>query len=725
MGHSERIERIFDYAKKTWKEQPTCYFNRNLQYAATELYAEKELWERAALSVAYALGKAPVVITEDDHIIGRAYHLRWAKPEKEDPELYDYLIQTPGTGIGESMYPFYKELAELHLLTEPARGHITWDYTKMLTLGTEGMKEEFRKALENPKDEDAEHFYKGVLIMLNALEEWNDQHVKKLEEMGMKEQAEICRRVPRYPARNFREAIQSFFMQYLAVFYESPFGGNGPGQFDKYMWLYLEKDIADGICTLEEAREIIDELFIRMDERVSANDLWNEMIIAGGTNRDGSSAVSPLSRIMVESVMELNITHPSVYMRVPEDADEEYIRLCAKYLRNGHNRAQIYYDPNVKNALINTNGVRPEDAYEYGVGGCLEIGIQGMNSDLLQNSWVNMQMMLELAVTGSYSLVKQKQVSTAGAYLPGLAAYDNFDEFYQDFIAYADRLITISFEMIEKQSMKDEKYRPAYLISSMIDDCLERGRHMHAGGCRYHDYSMTPLGIPNVIDGLFAIKKAVFEEQICTGEQLVEAMKANFKGHEKLQRKLRALPKYGQEDEEADAFAFQVVTDIAQLFVTKKNRFGGIFRPMVLSFIYAPLAAEQIGATPDGNNANTMPAQGITPQSRSMSCGITAAMNSCSKLPFEYFSGGASSMWDLDPAWATEELIGQLLMTFLKNGAQVFQGNATDVKELIEAQKHPEDYEHLIVRVGGFSARFVGLNAGLQTDIINRRRHNR
>ena len=725
MKLSERMERLFSYAKSTWKDPPPCPFNRDFQYAAVNLFSDKEVWERAALSFAYALRRAPVIITDDDRIIGRAYQVRFAEPDCYDPELKDYSLQSPGFESGEAVYKGYTDLAELHLVTEPARGHITWDWTKILRLGTEGLKAQYENALRSAKDLEAEHFYRGVLIALEALEDWNDQHVAYLRKMGKQELADLCQHVPRHPARGFKEAIQSFFMQYLAVFYENPFGGNGPGQFDKYLWPYLKKDLENGSCTLEEAEELVEELFIRLDERVSANDLWNEMIITGGTHRDGSSAVSPLSKIMVDAIMKLNITHPTVYMRVPKDADEEYVKLCAKYLKYGNNRAQIYYDPNVIRALTETDGVRPEDATEYGVGGCLEIGIQGMNDDLLQCAWVNMPLMLELAITGGYSLSERKQVDSAGIPLPGLAQHNTFESFYKNYLDFTDRLVGISFSMIERQSIHDEKYRPAYLISSMIDDCLERGRHMHAGGARYHDYSMTPLGIPNVIDGLYAIRTAVFDQHICTAEELVSAMRADFKGYERLQRQLRAIPKYGQENDDADDFARTVVTDIAKMFVTRRNRFGGIFRPMVLTFIYAPLAAAQLGATADGNNMHTMVAQGLTPQSRSMSCGITAAMNSCTKMPFYYFSGGASTMWDLDPHWVSEKLIADLLMTFFHNGAQVFQGNTTDVKELIEAQKHPEDYEHLIVRVGGFSARFVGLTPGLQTDIINRRRHNR
>ena len=725
MSHSERIERIFQSAKSTWKNPPACPFNRDLQHAAVHLYAGLPLWERAARSVAYALKEAPVLIQEDDHLIGRQYLMRFLPPEEEDEKLRDYTIQQPGLGIGESLFPGYTEMARFHLVTEPVRGHITWDYREILEKGTSGMKKEYREALQTAKDEKAEQFYKGVLILLDAVDAWNERHVAELENRGMTREAALCRKVPKLPAETFEEAVQSFYMQYLCVFYENQLGGNGPGQFDKIFWPYLKSDLQAGRTTLEDARELVDELFIRMDERVAMNDLWNEMILAGGTFPDGTGAVSPLSTMMVESVMDLNITHPSVYMRVPEDAPEDYIRLCAKYLKYGHNRAQIYYDPHVMKALIETNHIAPEDACEFGVGGCLEVGIQGMNSDLLQNAWVDLPMMLELAVTGGYSLVAGREIPMPGVEVPSLAACGSFDEFYEKFLAFADTLIGMSFAMIEKQSEHDAVYRPAYLISSMIHDCKERGRNMHDGGCRYHDYSMTPMGLPNLADGLYAIRTGVFEKKLCSAEELIAAMKADYQGYERLQRQLRALPKYGQEDEGADEFARRVMSDIAHLFIDRKNRFGGIFRPMILTFIYAPLVAEEVGATPDGNNAHSMPAQSLTPQSRSMTCGITAAMNSCTKMPYEYFSGGASAMWDLDPTWASEELIAQLFLTFLKNGAQIFQGNTTDVKELIEAQKHPEDYESLIVRVGGFSARFVGLTKGLQTDIINRRRHQR
>lgn len=160
MKLSERMERLFSYAKSTWKDPPPCPFNRDFQYAAVNLFSDKEVWERAALSFAYALRRAPVIITDDDRIIGRAYQVRFAEPDCYDPELKDYSLQSPGFESGEAVYKGYTDLAELHLVTEPARGHITWDWTKILRLGTEGLKAQYENALRSAKDLEAEHFYR-------------------------------------------------------------------------------------------------------------------------------------------------------------------------------------------------------------------------------------------------------------------------------------------------------------------------------------------------------------------------------------------------------------------------------------------------------------------------------------------------------------------------------------------------------------------------------------
>ena len=268
-----------------------------------------------------------------------------------------------------------------------------------------------------------------------------------------------------------------------------------------------------------------------------------------------------------------------------------------------------------------------------------------------------------------------------------------------------------------------EKARPSYLISSMIDDCLARGRNMHGGGARYHDYGGTHLALPNVTDGLYAIKYAVFEKKICIATELLAALRSNFKGHERLQAKLQAIPKYGVDNDEVDALAGRLFSDFSDMYLDYNTRWGGKGKPVILTFVYAPIAASILGATPDGRNAGKQIAHGVTPHSASMTEGITAAINSCGKLPHEKFAGGASTMWDFDSSWVSEPLIAALIKTFCDKNCHIFQGNTTPLADLLDAQKNPDEHKNLIVRVGGYSARFVNLSVELQNEIIGRIRH--
>ena len=202
-------------------------------------------------------------------------------------------------------------------------------------------------------------------------------------------------------------------------------------------------------------------------------------------------------------------------------------------------------------------------------------------------------------------------------------------------------------------------------------------------------------------------------------------MKADFVGYESLQAKLKSIPKYGMDNDEADALAVRLMGDFSDMLLNFRTRFGGRGKPVILTFVFSPEAAKVLGATADGRRAHQYVAHGVTPHSLSMKSGLTAAVNSCVKLRFDKFSGGASTMWDFDPSYVTEDLIKAVLMTFFEKGGQIFQGNTTPVEELLEAKNNPEKYEHLVVRVGGYSARFVHLSPEVQDEIITRMRHSR
>lgn len=715
---TDRIKMLFEESRAIAKQPPVSTFTSDIHTSALTLFKDLPRWEKQARAMAYAIENQAVYVKPYDKIIGRVYYHGEKRPDAFDP---DFDFNTQPRIASQKNDPEYDELCRNQLATYGAPGHVAWDWNAILRRGTDGIRERCESGLlRYAGDEEAEHFYKGVMIILDAIEKWNGKHVEMLVEMGKTEEAEICRQVPKHPARTFREALQSFFMQFIIVMKEEPNGGNSPGRLDYYLWPFLEADLNAGRITLEEAEELVEEMFIRIDERLYYSDGWVESVVLGGSYPNGTSAVNPLTYIMIRAYMKHDITHPHIYCRLPKDPPKEYVEILSDYILNGNNRAQLLGDEAVIKALVK-NGVTETDAVDYFCGGCMEVGVQGRTSDFLFTGYQNVPKMLELCMTGGYCLINKKQLT----YLKPkpLTDFDTFEDFYASFVSEMSRALVANLCYQDKLSAYVEKARPAYFLSSMIDDCLARGRNMHGGGARYHDYGSSLIGIPNAADALTAIKIAVYDEKFCTAGEMIEALKANFEGYEELHRRLLALPKYGQENKIADGIAARLVTDLNKAYSSYVNRFGGNGKLVLLTFVWAPTCGALLGATPDGRKAGTPVAHSVTPQSSSMTKGITAAINSCTSLPFELFSGGASSMWDLDQSLATPEIVSSLFTTFFEQGGHIFQGNVTDVEELKKALQTPEQYGHLIVRVGGYSARFVNLRPDLQNEIINRMRH--
>lgn len=725
MNRSERMQYIFAESRKKAEANPEDHFGYDLYRFALEKYADLDAWEKSARAMADAIRNQEVLIEPYDRLIGRSYYGYPRAVEAIDRDiLYNYSLSSTRHGfVPRELCPEYQTLLRYQLVSAYTPGHVAWNWHTILANGTEGLRRRCQSGLQRKADDPKSRaFYEGVMILLDAVEDWNDAHVAELERMGMTEQAEICRRVPRYPARSFREAVQSYYMQHLAVMKENPHGGNSPGRLDYYLWPYLESDLKNGACTLDEARELIEELFIRIDERLYSKDTYGETIVVGGSHPNGTSAVNPLSYIMIETVMKYDLTHPLVYARLPKNPPKEFVELCAHFMKHGRNRAQIMSDESIVRALVR-NGVSDADATNYYCGGCMEIGVQGKTGDFLFTGFQNVSKLLELCMTGGRCLLTKELVPLFPART--LADYPTFEDFYTAFTAQAGKIFTLSLQTQDIFSEYCERLRPAYLLSSMLDGCLEKGRNMHAGAVPYYDYGSAFIGLANVVDSLYAIKRAVYEDGLCTATELLDALRANFEGYEELQHLLSRLPKYGQDHQEVDALADRLFTDFSNVQASYVNRNGGNGKMVILTFTFSPIAGKIVGATPDGRPAQKPLAHGITPQSVAMTKGITAAINSCTAIDQTVFAGGATTMWDMDETWASEEVIRSLMMSFFAQGGQIFQGNVSSVEDLIKAQQNPEAYNHLIVRVGGFSARFVRLDRDLQNEIINRMRHKR
>ena len=739
---SPRSREFLGAAKeRALKVEPTPHMV-NRTKAFFEIYKDEPLRRRQALSFAYELKNEPVRVFDGSLLTGQIYHCKnqpwdnslWTeydmwfnyikRIENELPEIirlagFDYPAQEGGGKYWVSSI-------------QGCPGHIGWHWDWIVSSGIEGIFKRIDAALPGA-DEKGKVELECMRICLQSVIDWADAHVEALEaklpyasvsgKKALLENIEICKRVPRFGARSFREAVQAFHLSYLATIFENPYGGNGPGRLDYFLWPYLEKDLENGVQSLSSARELVDELFIRFHERVCwGADGHVETIVVGGSHPDGSCSANPLTRIMVESISSMGeLTHPSVYIRIPHDAPEWLLALSANYLLHGGNRAQILNDDEIVKAITRDGHIPSEHARMYMCGGCMEISPFAMNGDLLFTGFFNVGKVLEYVMTGGICLMSGKKV------LPhlekNLSGYKSFAEFYKAFASELDRILTLTFKRLEIYCEESVKFRQLFLVSSQVDDCIKKGRVINDGGARYEDYGSTPLGIPNSADSLSAIREAVFVKKFVTASALLDALKNNFAGQEPLRRRLAALPKYGQGDKEADKMMARLAADVCAAYERYTNRLGGKVKPMIMTFMMAAPTGAANGASPDGRFAGMPIAQGITPQSSAMTKGVTTAMLSANSVPIERFSGGASHIWDIDPSYAKFEVVRNLLDVFFKTGGQMFQGNVTDVGKLIDAQKNPEEHAGMTVRIGGFSAVFVNVGKEVQDEVITRRRH--
>ncbi len=720
---NSRLTQYINQALARNKEIQSSPKESNWTKAFFDLYGDLPLPERQARSFAFALSNEPIFLSPLERLAGQIYQ---ARPGSGALDLWC------GTDTRWSEYAAgsMAEKAVLKILPENKAfakyfgggfypGHVTWDYGMVLNKGIERMLLDVQHYSENSRDSKAHSYYKSVAIVLQGVIDWVEKYEDQLRKSGQTEMADICTRVPAKPAQTFREAVQSFLFQYLAVMYENPFGGNGPGRLDWYLWPFLQADLVVGRTTLDEAGELVTELFIKLDERIHDVDGWVEAIVVGGRNPDGTSAVNPLSYIMVELIMELNQTHPSIYIRLHDGAPKEFVNLATRYIIKSGNRAQVYGDDAVIDALV-AEGTPLADARHWAAGGCMEVGVQGMCGDLLWAFCHNVALTFEMAINGGKSILTGEKITPCDR---ELTDYPTFESLYAGFESEMDWELTLLLRRLDIHLEHSDRYRPSFLLSSMVHDCLERGRTINGGGARYPNYGGSGIGIPNVGDSLYAIKKAVFEEGRYTPSQILQALRNNFEGHEETRGYLRNLPKYGSGDDEAAAMTNRVLRTFSDILHRYRNPFGGHARPVILGFVFTVHQGLQVGAMPDGRLAAAPLAQGMSPQSGSAVQGITAAINDATSLSLERISGGASMMWDIDSSWAKPEFVGPVLRTFIKQGGHIFQGNTTSVKELIEAQIHPQDHQDLMVRVGGFSARFCGLDAHVQNEIISRYRY--
>lgn len=645
-----------------------------------------------------------------------------------------------------------------HLLNN-GDGHLVVDYEKVLRVGFRGIREEAERELQkldlsNPEDLKKRPFLFSVPIVCEAAaffarrfaresamaasRETNPKRKQELEAI-----ARICLRVPDKPARTFHEALQSLWFIHLILQIESNGHSISLGRFDQYMYPFYEKDVKGGRLTKDAALELIEHFWIKLSsvnkirpwedtQYLAGYPLFQNLTI-GGQLIEGGDATNELSYLCLQATAEVRLIQPSLSVRFHIGCPHEFLMECCRTIRMGFGMPAMFNDEVIIPALLN-RGIAKEDAFNYAVVGCVEVGVPGKWAYRCNGmSYFNMLKVLECALNNGKDSRTGKRLCVGNGELDTFSSFDSVIESWRKQLHYYVRCHVVHDGMAD---LLMEKYLPNPFCSMLVSDCVKRGKTIKEGGAVYDLVSGQQIGFANVANSLAAIKKLVFEDKKITLKELKQALEHNFTG--KRSQEIQSIltneaPKYGNDDDYVDLLGVLAYMDyIKSLIQFRNTRYGrgpkgGGWHPSTSTVTANVPFGLFVGATPDGRRNAEPLAEGISPAQGTDKLGPTAAMNSVTKLPNLLVSGGQLLNMKFSPNLLAGEKgirnLATLIKTFfIKKGWHV-QFNVISVDTLREAQTQPEKYQNLLVRVAGYSAFFASLNRTIQEDIIRRTEH--
>ncbi|MBN1663447.1 MAG: hypothetical protein JW943_07595 [Deltaproteobacteria bacterium] len=615
------------------------------------------------------------------------------------------------------------------------QGHVTIGIKKVLDRGFKGIAAQAAQqlALLTPGEKDYDQrkdFLESVGVAAAAVCEHADRYAALAEEMAAKTKgerkaellaiAERCRRVPAEPPRTFIEAVQAVWMTQVVM--TISYGEDSifcPGRVDQYIYPYYKADREAGRITEDEALEIIEEYFIKLSTYTGYGP--NHVVI-GGVDAKGKDAVNDISYLMLDGLKNLKGLRYGLAVRIASETPYEFLlKACDVHRRTA---GIAFFNDDVVVRDLMADGYTVEDAREYGLLGCAELAGCGISNGYGSGASCHLEKVIESTLNeGRLSSAKWEQV---GAKTPPVSEMKTFEDVKQ---AFATQLANSVSLMVKLADVKDQVFAdlfPAPLLSSTIEGCIESGRDVTRGGARYNHSAVSAHALATVVNSLAAIQWAVFDEKVLTMEELVSHLRNNFKDAEELrQQLLRKAPKYGVNDPRADDIA-QWVTSLLDAEARKHKRpiDGGTYRALLISSGGQVMAGHAMSATPDGRHAGDPVSNGISPSNGTDTQGMTAAFHSAAKASRAPLSGGTALNMNLNPmTLKTDENLekfASLIRGYFELGGRQVQINPMGREMLKDAQKNPANYPDLMVKVSGYSYRFIDLGAALQNDIIAR-----
>lgn len=526
--------------------------------------------------------------------------------------------------------------------------------------------------------------------------------------------AEVCRRVPADGARTFHEALQALWFCLLFVETEDPPNAHSLGRLDVLLGPFYEADLAAGRLTREKAKELLAAFWLKV---YKSYDVQNGMI--GGVDADGQDVTNEVSHLVLEVMDELVLTRQTS-VRWHRGAPRDLLVQACDVVSHGLDQPQFFNDEAIIPALVN-KGIPLEHARQYAIIGCIEITIGGMMDPRAVAYYCNLLKCLELALNDGVDMLTGERVGPQTGDPTGFT-YDDLRHAYH---AQLQTDLQRAVAAIADAEAGGARYFPMPMLSLFTDDCLPRGLDITAGGARYNATSVCAMAIPNVADALTAIRRLVTEDRALTMVDLLAALRSDFAGHEDLrQQLLHGAPKYGNNEAEVDGLADELAEEFCALLETYPHPRGGQYHAHLFTFTAAISGGEVCAASADGRRAHENIANSLMPHAGRGRSGPAAALMSASTIDQTRAAAGTSLICELHPTalprGGEAELLADLVTTYFERGGMHLEFNIVGPEQLQAAQREPEKWSHLAVRVSGYSAYFTTLSRGIQDHIIAR-----
>lgn len=632
----------------------------------------------------------------------------------------------------------------------PGFSLVTIDYARILNEGAKSIIEEAKGYLENIRYEEPDimekrAFWEGTVIVFEAWVRFANRYADLAEEMAAKEEnevrkaellemARICRKVPYEPADTFYEALQSFWFTFLMC---CPSPTTSAGRFDQYMYPFYKRDIESGNITDDKVLELLEILRIKCMKinRVSgmANRAknagmakWYNWTI-GGVKEDGSDATNELSYLLIEAAKETHTPHHTLTVRVHKDTPEQFLVKALECVRTGIGMPAFVGDESYINFFTKQspkNALTIEEARDWCCTGCVDGNVQAVTRTQVACFFIIPQAM-DIALHNGFCRYTQEMVGKPVGDVTQMETFEQVKEAIYDEIRHLMRMANerINVELIAERDLFPDVFR-----SSLMKDGVKVGKDMYNRRFEFENGAVLgAVGGVNTGNGLYAIRKLVFDEKKYSMKQLMDALDADWVGYEVMQKDFASQPKYGNNIAEVDEMVAEVYQLHADTCLSLPCVYGDSLKPNAISISAHQPGGAVTGATPDGRKGGTILADAsLSPDHGTDTHGPLAVLQSAMRVNADPYQGTLMNMKFHPSAMKTEDDLKKLagmIKIFLTHGGKHIQFNVVDKEEMVDAKVHPEDHPELVVRVAGYSAYFTRLTPAIQDEVINRMEH--